>query len=97
MVLARSELKPASPEVIVSLSRRRARNAIAPTVSAIETAIEIADPNAAGTAFMMGGAISGPLQSALRAGGGKDGEPTSPERAERAARRAARRSERRGR
>jgi hypothetical protein len=81
----------------VSLSRRRARNAVAPTVSALETAIEIVDPNAAGAGFIVGGAISGPLQSALRAGGGQNGEPTSPERAERAARRAARRSGRRDR
>jgi hypothetical protein len=77
--------------------RRRARNAVAPTVSALETATEMIDPNAAGAGFILGGAISGPLQSALRAGGGQDGEPTSPERAERAARRAARRTKRRDR
>jgi hypothetical protein len=81
----------------MALFSRRARNAVAPTVSALETATEIFDPNAAGAGFIVGGAISGPLQSALRAGGGQTGEPTSPERAERAARRAARRTQRRDR
>jgi hypothetical protein len=74
-------------------SRRRA-NAVNPAVSAIETAVEIIDPSAAGAAFIAGGAISGPLQSAMRAGGDPDAEPRNEARAERKERRAAKRAKR---